>query len=248
MHQVPGRDRDQLAVRDPAGHLGQLALVDVTARPARHQERRGLDLPELSPPGADLGFGELVAQLRHVPVEDQRAAGPADRPPGAWPWRGGFLQDEAADPPRVPGRVQVSGRRAHRVPAERHLLQAQRVQEGGQVHGELLDRVRARPVAVPVPAQVGCVHPPRRRQRRRDRRPVRRLLAECVQQHHRRRRRGPPGPVAELNRAGLHARYQPGRDASHLTDGTFTIRPAASDSAHGSEGWPARDVSGCCGR
>jgi len=230
MHQVPGRDRDQLAVRDPAGHLGQLALVDVTVRPARDQERRGLDMPELSPPGADLWLGELVAQLRGVPVEEQRPARPADRPPGAWPRRGGFLQDEAADPPRVPGRVQVGGRRAHRMPAERHLLQVQHVQEGEQVHGELLDRVRPWPVAVPVPAQIGCVHLPRRCQRRRDPCPVRRLLAECVQQHHRRRLRRPPGPVGELYPARLHTPYRP----SHVTDRTCTNRPAASDSAQGS--------------
>jgi hypothetical protein len=76
VHQVPGRDRHQLAVRDERGHVGELALVDVAGRTARDEERRGLDPPQLLAPGAGLRVGELVAQGRHVPVERQRAFGP----------------------------------------------------------------------------------------------------------------------------------------------------------------------------
>ena len=71
----------------------------------------------------------------------------------------------------MPCRVQVGGRAAYRVPAERHLLKFQRVEKRRQVRGELLDRVRAGPVAGAVPAQVGCVHAPRGREQSQRRRP-----------------------------------------------------------------------------
>src|ERR1700761_6985550 len=53
VHQVPGRDRDQLAARDQRGHIRELPLIDVAGRAARDEQGRGLDVPERVAPGAD---------------------------------------------------------------------------------------------------------------------------------------------------------------------------------------------------
>src|ERR1035438_3215562 len=162
VHQMPGGDRHQLAVRDERGHARELALVDMAGRGARDEKCRGLNPPQLIAPVADLRVGELVAHRRHVPVERQRAFGTGEDPWCSRPWRRGFLQHQAGYAAGAPCRVQVGERAAYRMPAERHLLKFQCVEKCRQVGGELLDRVRGRPVAGAVPAQVGCVHPSRR--------------------------------------------------------------------------------------
>lgn len=80
VHPVPGRDRDQLAVRDERGHARELALVDMAGRAACDEQRRCLDPSQLIAPGAGLRVGEVVAQRCRVPVERQRAVGTGEGP------------------------------------------------------------------------------------------------------------------------------------------------------------------------
>ena len=134
----------------------------------------------------------------------------------------------------VPCGIQVSGRRAYRVAAERRLLKFQRVEECRQIRGELLDRVRAGPVAGTVPAQVGCIHAPRGRECLRDRRPVRGLLAERMQQYQRRCPGRSPGPVREPCRPGLNTPHRPRLSVSHAADAMPVPACVASPSARSS--------------
>ncbi len=87
------------------------------------------------------------------------------------------------------------------MPDQVHAVEPQRVQEPGHVGPHEFERVRARPVASAVTAQVEGVHPPVAGEGGRHRGPVGGALAERVQQDERRGVRGPGHPVGQPDAA-----------------------------------------------
>lgn len=119
----------------------------------------------------------------HRPIKTKFALGPL----GKWPvpaerWRR-VLDDEPLDSVGPLLRDQVGLRAAHGVTEQCHLAEAQVVQQLYDVVRHELERLRPRPVALTVPAQVDRDQLELLRQSRSDRCPIAAIFAQRMQQH-----------------------------------------------------------------
>jgi len=149
---VTGRDRHQLAARDPSGQLGELVLRDVAGRAAGDYQRRRGDPGQPFPPRrvGVVALGEEAAH--HGPVERRRPLRLRRELAVRRHRRRRVLQDQPRHPVGMLLGEQVGDHAAERVAEDRRPLDAERVEQPEDVVPHQGERVLARPVAGAVTA------------------------------------------------------------------------------------------------